>query len=271
MVKMKNDLNFLECQETTIALVMAILMYRDDAEEKICGLFKGINPRIWNHHYGSHKHGLFFDDERNRVFSIERGTSGDNLLGKLMSWGTDFRVITGSDGIHNGFENYGNRSFDLEKKYLENYSHIIMGSHSQGSGTQQYKACLCCENLNMKHKHINADLFAVPPATKDCGTERVQKHIDAGKLSMTLWNNPGDPIGSGRLRDEDSCIFDGEYPVKATMLPDPITQDLGPLEVLAHSGRAYIETYTAYLGGVLHYNHPLDYILLGIAHGLAVN
>lgn len=266
-----NKLNFLECQETTIALVMAILMYRDDAEEKIHELFKDIKSRIWTHHHGSHKHGLFFDEDRNRVFSIERGTSGNNLLGKLMSWGTDFRVISGKDEIHNGFENYGNRSFDLEKKHLENYHQIILGGHSQGSGTQQYKACLCCENLNMKSKHVNADLFAVPPASKGNGTKRIKNHIDSGKLSMELWNNPGDPIGSDVLRDEGSFLLNGEYPVKPNMLPDPITQDLGPLEVLAHSGRAYISTYNAFLGSVLNYEHCIDYILLGIAHRLAVN
>lgn len=253
-------MDFTQCLPATISWVLSALSYDEEKVQMYVGeLFPSFTTRFWAHDRGAQFHGIVMDDRTGRVFRVHRGTDGFDNLGNIRSWLTDLRIFAGSDGVHNGFQHYGDRAFNDAKRYLENYDTIYVGGHSQGSGVGQYECCLCVENLTLKHVH--ADLFAVPPAFEAIGAARFNRHVGSGKLSCNRFVNRNDPIASPVLRGDR--FFKGVDVGEKQSLPDITKFRLGPVEVLNHSCAQYNAAYALWLAGALKYKHLQDYLLLG--------
>lgn len=239
-------MDFSKCLTTTISWVLAILSYDEDhAVDNVRQLFPSFKVHFWISKRGSHAHGVALDDDEGRAWHFHRGTDGFSTLGKAISWFNNACMVAGRDGTHNGFDRLAHRAFDDCKLYLENYDYLYESGHSQGAGVAPLDACLCVENLTLKH--VQCDLFATPPCVKKAGKRRIDNHINNGIVSGNRYVMPGDPISSNKLRNENSILLNGEDVFEEVLLPDLLIHEVGFLEVINHSGRFYNAGYMQHL------------------------
>jgi hypothetical protein len=255
-------MDFSQCLPSTICWALSALSYDEDkVQTYIMELFSSFRTHFWSHDRGAQFHGVVIDEREGRIFHVHRGTDGFDKIGNLRSWLTDLRIFTGDDGVHNGFQRYGDRAFDEAKRYLENYNDIFITGHSQGSGVGQYDCCLCVENLTLSH--VEANLFAVPPCFNQTGADRFNAHLRSGLLSCNRFVNPNDPIAASWLRNKHALVLNGCDVGKEIVLPDITLFDLGPVEFLNHSCAQYNASYGLWLAQGLQHKHIYDYLLLG--------
>lgn len=261
-----------ECMESTISLVLAGLAYdEDNVVDKIKMLFPSLKPHFWGHNGGSHFHGVVEDKNRKRIRSVGRGTDGYRFGGKLLSWMTNARLLKTKEGFHRGFYRYAERSFKLERHYLENYEYINMGDHSQGCGYGVIEAYLICKYLKSV-KHVTCSLFSAPPAMDERGAKLINDYIESGKLSIDNYWTPGDPISSRVLRNPDSILFNGKDVGTSIKLPDLIeAKRYRIVDVVSHSPRMNIAAFIIHLIDRCNDMPKADFKLLAQALRMMVN
>jgi hypothetical protein len=177
---------------------------------------------------------------RSTLYKFERGTGGFNGWANFESWLTDLNMSTGDDFQHDGFQEYGNRSFDTFKSYIENAQAIIQCGHSQGAGVSQRLVWLYCklkkdDKLGGLEK-VRYYLFASPPHGKKAFSDEIASYEKEGLCSGYRFIMPGDPIASEKLRLPP---FNGTDIGKAVVLPQVIQEEyrekLGPGNFVNHS------------------------------------
>lgn len=184
--------------------------------------------------HGDHFFGVVTDNKNGRAWQFNRGTDAFDPLGHLKAWIINLRVNDrNGDGIFDGIEEYGEKTFDETKKILEDYDVIYITGHSQGANKSQYVAVLCVENLTVKHVHF--DQFAAFPTGTKIFADRVNKHIDGGKLSGIRYSTFGEPLSNYDLREKVKGVFAGEEVVFQPI----IRYSLGPVNILNHSCTIY--------------------------------
>lgn len=201
-------------------------------------LLPGLKTHFRATKHGNHFYGVALDDKNGRMWIVNRGTDGYNKMGSFMSWGRNFRMLTSGDGVHNGFQDAGNRVIDEFKEYIYNYDTCYVCGHSQGAGVAQYQLVLLAENFS-NLKTIHGDIFAAPPAGNKIFKKRFNDHVKAGKISLDRYVVTGDPIDSNFLRNPASFILNGVDVGNEITLPKIIRYDLKVANVVKHSPLVY--------------------------------
>lgn len=226
--------------ETLIASwALAALSYDED---KVADHIRELFPEMCLHFKstknGCHFYGVAMDDRSGTIYIVNRGTDGYTPAGNFRSWMRNLRLLTGEDGVHNGFQEAGNRVIDDFKMYLYKYETCVVCGHSQGAGVAQYELCLLAEYFpNLKT--IHGDIFAAPPAFDNVGKARFDAHVADGRLSLDRYVTKGDPIDSNILRNPRSFLLGGCDVGREIELPTIIGYDLKIANVVKHSTRVY--------------------------------
>lgn len=221
------------------SMFFSFLSYKEDKiQDYIHEFFPNHTTHFIKSPDGSYFYGLVTDEKNNIAYLVKRGTDGDTKIGNLHSWLHDFNISVGNDGMHNGFQKLANESFDRFKDRLVNYKTVICCGHSQGAGTAQIDAKLCCENLS-KDKKIKCIIFAAPPAGNKVFTNIMKSYIKTKQLEVTCIGMPGDPITSSLLRNPKIQMLDGSDIVDTTFLQDLIIFKIGPFDTVNHSCKMY--------------------------------
>lgn len=241
------EFDFTRCSIETISWVLSAISYDEARISQIVSeLFRGFKSRFWSHKRLSHFYGVVYDEKTGRIWDVNRGTDGDGPIGNLWSWLYDIDVFKGREGVNKGFKRLGDTSFNNVKQYLKHFQTIIHTGHSQGAGVAPYKACLSIENLWL-YERVYFLTFAPPPTGNGVFAKRVNEYIAEGILSGTLFINPGDPIASKNLRDEDAVLLNGVDVGNLAILPDINLHDRGPLALLNHSCGQYHASYGLFI------------------------
>lgn len=229
--------------QRTKNFICAALCYREDKVQELIYKVLGLKSHWIAGHRGNSFYGVVLDPKNDTLIVVCRGTDGFDWIGKLQSWWRNARILTGSNGIHNGFEDLGNEIIEFIKPYLLKFKLIEFTGHSQGTGPSQYMLKVIGDFItkgqvtNVKHAH--ADIFAYAP----CGDERFVAVIDRykalGLISCDGWLTDGDPIGSEILRNEDSVLLDGVDICNKHMLPILVKYDLKVFNAAKHSTKLY--------------------------------
>lgn len=240
-----------------ISWLLSALSYDEqNIGDYITALLPGFKYHFKSHDRGSHFYGVVTDDSEGRAWQVNRGTDGYDKFGNAKSWINDLKICTGDDGVHDGFQMLGDTVFDNFKKILENYDYLYITGHSQGAGVSPYVACLCAENLTIKHCQF--DTFAVPPTGTPVFKKRVDDHLSSGKMSGCRYNTFADPITSFWIRK----LFNGADVGEEFILPKIIRYQLGPANAINHSCAIYnasMITHFAMIGD----HHYEDYKMFG--------
>ncbi len=245
----------------TISIGLSALSYDEkNCQDNINNLFPDSRSHFWSFERGAQFFGIVYENE-DAIFQVNRGTDGYTWFSNIHSWFYNVNILTGPDGIHNGFEFLGNRVFNVTKEYLSRFKNIYFVGHSQGGSITPYLACLAVENLSWV-KNIYFYGFETAPCFDKNGVSRVQNYINDGKVHGNLFATPGDPISSSILRNKKSILLDGVDAVPITMMPDVILYSLGLKEAINHSPMLNIYSYMRYLHDVILLKHPIDYIFL---------
>ena len=235
----------------TVSLALSVLSYDEkNCQNIINNLFPKSVNRFWSFENGAQFFGLVYENT-DTVFQVNRGTDGYTWFSNLHSWFYNTNILTGPNGIHNGFEFLGNRVFDTIKEYLPRFKNIYFTGHSQGGSITPYLACLAVENLN-NLDNIYFIGFETAPCFNQQGVSRIKNHINKGKVHGTLFTTPGDPIN----------IVGGVDAVPVIKMPDIILHNLGLVEAINHSPMLNIYAYMRYLHDNIKLKHPTDYIFL---------
>jgi hypothetical protein len=240
-------------------------------ENKIADYVTGI-LRMKCHFFGngdgSEFYGIVLDEKNGRAYLPYRGTDGYTPAGNLHSWAHNFNLITGRDGVENGFQKCGDKAFETCKHYLYNVDDIALQGHSKGAGVIPYEACLCIENIaNLKCVHVDA--FANPPTGTQTFADRFNRHVGAGKLTGTRRVLPGDPIATELFRLGVPPL-NGVDVGLLEELPKLIRYSIGPAGAVNHSCRLYNAAI-----GIAISSDPTatleDHHIVGIINDLIVN
>lgn len=224
--------------DTIVAWVLSALAYTDRKKmhETITHFFPTFRTDFKATKNGSLVYGLVIDDKNGKCYLVKRGTGGDNFIGKLASWYNNFMMSTSGNGTHDGFEKEGNQIVDELKHYFGHFDEVNSMGHSKGSGITIYDGPVILENF--PHiKHVQADAFATPPVFDEIGKVRVDKHIASGRLFLTRWNLPGDPITSKLLRSK--ALGGGVDVGRSEVLQNLIRYDMLFWDVVKHSAMLY--------------------------------
>ena len=257
---------------STISWVLSALSYDEvNIVEYATTLFgKGFNADFQGTKNGSHFYGIVIDKKEGRAWIVNRGTDGYNKRGNLRSWVRyNANIFTGSDGVHNGFQRLGDRSFDNIKHYLWDINTVFCVGHSQGSAVAPYQACLCVENIT-SIKHVHFDLFANPPTGNKMFKRRVVKHFKGGKMSGDRYVNKDDIISSPLLRKKNSILLNGVDVGNEIKLPIFMRHKTLSTPFINHSCTTY-NFLMFMLYAKMGYHHTEDYELLVKVHDLIVN
>ena len=228
---------------TAMAAAFTFLSYRrSDILEKMTGLRDGLKCKFESREDGALKFGYVIDEVYDFLYLIARGTDGDTLTANAKSWiKYDLNLCTGEDGEHNGFQNAGNQYFDWLKAegVLDGYRVFVTGSHSQSSGYMQRVLLLLSRHY--PNRAVNANLLACPPYFKRGHEIELSGFLQSPHcpMSVTRFEQPGDPITTDLLRDDDSPggWRNGVDIGDRYELPDLALQRLGPAEAINHSCR----------------------------------
>jgi hypothetical protein len=183
----------------TKAWAFAALAYDENKfVDHVFDLF-GLRAHVMHDKTFSYFAGVIPDEKENTLYIFNRGTDGANWIGNFESWARNFRVLTGGDGVHNGFQDLGNKVIDKFKEYIYRYDNIVISGQSQGAGVTPYEACLITENFR-NVDHVHGFSFAAPPTGNKLFAQRCQGHIKNGAMTLKRYNNHGDPIDSEFLR-----------------------------------------------------------------------
>lgn len=250
---------------TTLSWIFSALSYD---ENKICEYILKYFPKFKCHfkafNDGSVFCGVVIDEKNGRLWSVKRGTDGFNKGGEIKSWIRDLNLITGSDGVHNGFQSIGNMGFDYFKNYFYNVDEIFVCGHSQGAGVAPYESCLVVENIpNIRHCHF--DIWAAPPTGDERFFNRIKSHNINGILSGDRYISKKDPINTKLFRLDWIPLLDGVDVGEECYLPEIIGYNLGPGNYVNHSPKVYnAQMILFYLN--IKYTHFEDYEILGKIH-----
>lgn len=206
--------------------------------KRIKTLFPHLKPRFKHDHNGSHFYGAVADDINGVLYIVNRGTDGFNHLGRFKSWARNLRLLTSGDGVHNGFQDAGNRVVDDFKNGIYNYETVVACGHSQGAGITQYILCILAENFS-NLRCIHGDVFASPPTFNITSKKRFLAHSKKGAITLDRYLVDGDPIDSEILRNQKGAFLKGVDVGNEIILPTIVMYDLGLANVIKHSCRIY--------------------------------
>lgn len=229
--------------QRTKNFIYAALSYREDKVQELVYRLLGLKSHWKAGHRGNSFYGVVLDPKNSILTIVTRGTDGFDWVGNLQSWWRNARILTGSDGVHNGFQDLGNEIIEFAKPYLTKFKLIELTGHSQGTGPSQYMLKLIGDFITKKQinniVHAHADIFAYAP----CGDERfkaiIDRYKDLGLVSCDGWLTEGDPIGSDVLRNEKTILLDGVDICKKHVLPVIVKYDLSVANVVKHSTKVY--------------------------------
>lgn len=186
---------------------------------------------------GAEFFGVVIDENTGTLYFPYRGTDGYDSKGNAVSWLHNFNILTGDDGVEDGFQLCGNMAFDMFKHYLYHMDRAIVQGHSKGGGVAPYLTCLCRENMpNLDTVHFDA--FANPPTGNEIFGYRFAAHEHAGGTSGKRYWLHGDPITSPLLRGPAPPL-NGVDVGELEMLPKLIRYKLGPAGAVNHSCTLY--------------------------------
>lgn len=195
-------------KQLTKAWAFAALSYDEDKFIEYVRELFDLNAHVLHDRRKTFFSGVVPDDKNGTLYVFNRGTDGADWIGNIQSWLNNFRVLTGPDGVHNGFQGIGDKVVDKFKSYIYKYKTVVISGQSKGAGVTPYECCIvaeCFPNVD----HIYGYSFAAPPTGNKIFAKRVKKHEDAGRIILKRYNNPGDPIDSSFLRNKKSPVFDG--------------------------------------------------------------
>lgn len=220
---------------TIISWLLSALSYDErNLKDYVKCLLPGFECYQFVSKHGDSFYGVVTDKKNGRAWQFNRGTDAFDPWGKLMAWMVNIRVNDrNGDGIFDGIEEHGEEVFDNTKRILEDYDVLYVEGHSRGGNESPYIACLCVENLTVRHVHF--DSFASFPTGTQIFADRVNRHITSGILSGTRYNTFGEPLSNQKLRDRVGGVYAGEEIV----LPPIIRYSLGPIDALNHSCTVY--------------------------------
>lgn len=183
----------------------------------------------------AHFYGMVVDKVNRTAYLVCRGTDGKNLLAKTYAWYKNIETAhAGPDGVGDGAQDIGNDVFDRFKSRLYDYPCWIHTGHSWGG-----MACQRTAQLNCRHggedQHVLCYPFAAPSIFKEPAGAEMTGYINGGVLTLERTYVPGDPLGSVSIAKNLGAEEVGER----IILPDPIMQKVGPIDILCHSPRIY--------------------------------
>jgi len=179
-------------------------------------------------------YGCAMDKKTGKLRIFNRGTDGIGFWGKVRSWARNCRILTGGDGIHNGFGDAADKIVESFRSQLLDAEEVEICGQSQGAGLTIVEAYKIAKNFPVRHVH--GDAFACPPVFDKKGAAKAQQYIDSGKVSIRRFNGRGDPIDSEVLRNEESIFLDGVDVGEEVTLYSVIRFDATPaLMLIQHS------------------------------------
>lgn len=194
--------------ELIVSWGLAALSYNEDHIIDYVRELFGLKVYCKHDKNGSLFYGCAVDETTGRLNIFNRGTDGFNAIGNAKSWVRNARLITGRDGIHNGF-------FDASAKVFESFLHqicdaetVIISGQSQGAALTTVESYIIASEVKSV-KAIRGHAFACPPAFNKHGAERFKPYLDSNRVTLTRYNTTGDPVDSDALRDDDSLLRDG--------------------------------------------------------------
>jgi hypothetical protein len=224
----------------------------------------------WKYHFiksphGAHYFGLLLSPDTKTAIIVNRGTDGDDLAGKVVSWANDLNFKTGDNDIVDGFEGLGNIVFNEFKEILYETNIVGICGHSQGAATAQYESKLCFENLS-SDKLIVCHSFATPPWCREKTSALMQNHQATNRLIITQHSHKRDPVCAEAIYRFTRTSRIGYN----NILPCPLDYEVGPVDAAYHSCRLYNASILIY-GINNNLFTPEDIVMLGEVHKRCVN